>query len=80
MAIRTEKKKVEITEEHIIAIKCDLCNRYEVLEDNDMALNVFGQFRKRIGYGSQYDGNEYRLDVCDDCLDKFGTKIDHRIG
>lgn len=79
MATRTEKKIVEITEEHIVAIRCDLCDHYKIMDEDDMALNTFGRVTKRIGYGSQYDGNVYQLDVCDECLNKFGTKIDHRI-
>lgn len=56
-----------------VAIMCDLCKHVEIADDVYAFSNVFGEFSWSAGFGSPYDGNNYELDVCNECIHKFGT-------
>lgn len=79
MAVRTRYILQQEYRKHVDAIKCDLCN-HAIVNDNDHSemeiANAMASIEYQVGYGSPYDGNVYRLDVCHHCLQKHGTKIE----
>jgi len=66
--IQTETKT--ITEEKVTSITCNCCGKVvegETVEyDSDITeLNI------SFGYGSRFDTNQWNMDICDDCLEKW---------
>ena len=54
---------------------CDLCGKREECEDPDYSFVVEQSFYSFIwtgGYHSNYDGQTFSLDICDDCIAKHG--------
>lgn len=46
---------------------CNKCGKsldtWDIQEDYSM--------RRRLGYGSKYDGDELKINICCDCMDRF---------
>jgi len=59
---KTEKVKV------VKEIRCDKCDKCMSPEKWIVEGVVFDM---SFGYGSAYDGSEYRGCLCDDCVEKF---------
>jgi len=55
----------------LIAIKCDLCDFYSV-NDDGMVNQEFVTIDGRFGWPSIYDGALYEMDICHECVVKFG--------
>jgi hypothetical protein len=74
MGIKLEKYKVETEKEKVIDAWCDFCNQR--FSDTEISCNGFGQIGIGFGYGSGFDSDYFRLQICDKCfLNNFGDKL-----
>ena len=72
--IKEETYKIEKEETKTIDASCDFCkNRFN---DTEISCNGFGQIGIGFGYGSSFDDDYFKLEICDDCfLRIFGDKL-----
>jgi hypothetical protein len=47
---------------------CNMCGKkFDICDEQE----DFSIYRRRIGYGSKYDGHELKLDLCCECMDRI---------
>lgn len=63
---KTEDIHEVITNQRIVEITCNKCGLAST-EDN-YGFDKFQEFSTSFGYGSRYDGEHWRFDLCDKCL------------
>jgi len=51
---------------------CNRCGQH-FSTYNGMSLHT------QLGYGTIYDGSEFQLDICDECLDDFIGFLNHNL-
>lgn len=69
-------KAVEVTvkKEVLLEVFCDFCGKK--IDGAFIACKGFGQIKIEFGYPSNYDGDVYFGELCDDCFKKlFKDKI-----
>ena len=67
----TEEKEVE----NVTSIICDFCHKD--MTDDFKISNGQGSVHFAFGYGSDFDGDYFNLEICDDCfLKRFGRLLD----
>lgn len=72
--IKTKKYKVEKEEEKVVEAWCDFCQAR--FGDTAIDCNGFGQIGIGFGFGSSFDDDYFKLQICDDCfLRNFGDKL-----
>lgn len=49
------------------AITCNMCGKELDIWDVQEAFSI----ERRLGYGTKYDGDKLRLDLCCDCMEKI---------
>jgi hypothetical protein len=68
--MRKYKKQIKMeTEYKLKSIKCDFCGKKGDTIDG-LPLDV-NSFQIGFGYGSKYDTELHKFDICDDCYEKF---------
>lgn len=69
-----EEEKEEIITKKLVKASCDFCG--EDFDITSVECKGFGNLKINFGYGSRFDGSEFRGEVCDDCFAKlFKNKI-----
>lgn len=72
--IKTKKYKIEKEEEKVVDAWCDFCQAR--FGDTAINCNGFGQIGIGFGFGSDFDDDYFKLQICDDCfLRTFGNKL-----
>ena len=72
--IKTKKYKVEKEEEKVTEAWCDFCQKK--FSDTEIDCNGFGQIGIGFGFGSGFDDDYFKLQICDECfLRRFGEKL-----
>lgn len=61
---KTIKKEVE--EKIVEKANCDYCNKE--FDERTTLSNGFGTLYFDFGFGSSFDDDNFRLDICDDCF------------
>jgi len=59
--------KEEIETEKVITVRCDFCQKE--FDKITVICKGYGQVKIKFGYGSKYDGDIFRGEICDDCFD-----------
>lgn len=54
----------------LILKRCNICGK----KFNEWDLQEDYSIYRSLGYGSKYDGEELRLDICIECMDKIIKK------
>jgi hypothetical protein len=65
----------EITTKEIEDITCDKCGKSMIIDKYSTA---GGKMEVGFGYGSKFDMDHYRLDICDDCWTGFYTSLTNK--
>lgn len=47
---------------------CDVCGESVLIKCNDHKYAEYGELSANFGYGSEEDGNNYHLDLCEKCF------------
>lgn len=55
-----------------IAMMCDMCKSLVTYDEVFSFCGIFHNVDWRAGYGSQHDGKRFNMDICDECMNKFG--------
>jgi hypothetical protein len=72
----TETKTV--SEEKVTAITCNCCGKTETGEHIDYDSTITS-VDISFGYGSRFDTDTWKMDLCDDCLEKWVSTFKHPI-
>lgn len=62
----TEDIQETVTNQRIVKVICNKCGDKSTEEDYDF--ERFQEFSISFGYGSRYDSEHWRFDLCDECL------------
>jgi hypothetical protein len=72
---KTELKEFRIMDEIILAVFCDFCG--DEIEKHYIPCEGYGKIHVEFGYPSDYDGDIYKGEICDDCFKKiFKDKLE----
>ena len=72
--IRTEIYKIEEERERTIEASCDFCGHK--FDKTTVNCNGFGQLGISFGFGSSFDDDYFKLQICDKCfIKKFGFML-----
>lgn len=55
-----------------VAMMCDICKSLVTYDEVLSFDNVFHHVDWMAGYGSVHDGTHFNMDICDECMNKFG--------
>lgn len=73
------KKEEKIVYDHILtAVVCNCCGK-EVETDCGFNDTDITSINISFGYGSGYDNTDWRMDICDECLDKWVSTFKYKI-
>jgi len=64
-----EKKTVEIEAETVVSVNCDFCGEYFIKDW--LRCEGYGQIKIEFGYPSNFDGDVWGGEICDDCFRKL---------
>ena len=72
----TEVEQVE--SKKLVQVVCNKCGKVMSFIDSpsDIICGCFVEFF--FGYGSRNDGDLYKIDLCDDCIDEFFDSFTHQ--
>ena len=62
-------KTVKVEKEELTIVICDFCG--EEFDKHWAEYKGFGQIKVEFGYPSNYDGDVYEAEICDDCFKKL---------
>lgn len=62
-------------DQQVNRVICDICGWSATSEEVIDFENVFSCVTFTAGYGSEYDGDRFILDVCHHCFRRHGTRI-----
>jgi len=65
-------KTVKVPKEKLTAVTCDFCGKE--FDETVVECSGFGQIKVEFGYPSNYDGDVYKAEICDDCFLKLFKK------
>lgn len=74
--VKTVTKK--ITEEIVLSKSCDCCGKKIAGKHSEYDSDITS-FDIEFGYGSRFDTSLWKLDICDDCLEKWTSSFIHKI-
>jgi len=70
----TKLKVIVTNEEKLISVICDFCGKE--FEKSWLSCEGYGQIKIEFGYPSNFDGDVWEGEICDDCFRKlFKDKI-----
>ena len=76
--MRTYKQIVkEITQNIVANIFCDKCGKTILVKKTEYNFIRGGQVEMKFGYGSKYDSDLYRFELCDECVENFLKSFKH---
>ena len=62
-------KTVKVEKEELTTVICDFCGKK--FDKDWIECKGFGQIKVEFGYPSNYDGDVYKAEICDDCFKKL---------
>ena len=62
-------KTVKVYKEELTIVICDFCGKK--FDETVVECRGFGQIKIDFGYPSNYDGDVYKAEICDDCFLKL---------
>ena len=72
--IKTRKIKITKENEEVVEAICDFCG-YK-FDKTTIKCGGFGQLGFSFGFGSSFDDDYFKLEICDKCfIEKFGDKL-----
>jgi len=75
---KTSKKDVTVEQEVVDDIFCDKCGESIHLNTvHDWVQITGGELTFEFNYGSNKDGDTYKVEMCDDCCDEFFKSLKH---
>lgn len=78
MTKKIKEFEVKVKKEVVESITCDLCGITHYEDDNICLENLFASIDWTAGYDSKFDMTNFKLDMCDDCINKLAkTKKNH---
>jgi hypothetical protein len=74
-----EYKEIKVEETKFIpeSITCNKCGKSEKLTGDEWQSNTFHSINLHFGYGSKFDMDIWKFDVCEDCLVEFVKSFKH---
>lgn len=74
------KETKEIVLEHVTHVSCDRCGK--TVENSGkpadvIAIQMIHDFAIRFNYGSEFDNDTWRFDICEDCLLDYVATFRH---
>lgn len=65
------RKYKKVLKSELSDVICDICSRSCLKSEDDMNSAEFAVIKAQWGYWSRKDGQNFNLDVCEDCFDKI---------
>ena len=66
--------EIKVKKELLLEVFCDFCKKK--IDNNFVDYEGFGQIKIEFSYPSNYDGDVYTGEICDDCFKKhFKNKL-----
>lgn len=72
----TETKKVK--NQKLVEVLCNKCGKVMSFKDTPVDIICGCFIQLYFGYGSRNDGDLYKIDLCDDCIDEFFDSFTHQ--
>jgi hypothetical protein len=67
-------REVTKVQDELDAVMCNQCGK--IIESEDpFALNKIAEFHLYFSYGTNHDGETWRFDLCEDCIEKLVDKF-----
>lgn len=73
--IKKEVKEVDVVTD--TSYVCDKCGKKESESENVFAVNLYHNLKTQFCYGSEFDGEIWEADVCDQCMIDFFKSFKH---
>jgi len=70
-------KTKNVKKDIVASVYCDICK--QPIDKAFVDYNGWVQLKTSAGYPSQYDGQEYELDMCDGCFEIFKKNVPLRL-
>lgn len=70
-------KDVTITKKVASSITCNKCGKSTNISDDGWEQGRFQSFSLSFGYGSIYDEETWKFDICESCLGEFVKTFKH---
>lgn len=75
---QTKTVEETITKEEVISVVCNCCGKTETGKYIDYDSTITN-LNINFGYGSRFDTDTWKMDICDDCLEKWTSSFKHPI-
>ncbi|SMQ78358.1 hypothetical protein SAMN05444673_3385 [Bacillus sp. OV166] len=72
-----EYKEVNVSKKIATSITCNKCGETEKITEYGFEEDKFHAFNISFGYGSMYDEEKWKFDICERCLVDFVKTFKH---
>ena len=72
-----EYKEIKVSKKIPIAITCNKCGKTEKITEYGFEENKYHTFNISFEYGSMYDDQTWKFDICETCLVDFVKTFKH---
>ncbi|WP_163103240.1 hypothetical protein [Peribacillus alkalitolerans] len=72
-----EYQEIKVTKKIPTAITCNKCGKREKITEYGLEENEYHTFNIVFAYGSMYDEQKWKFDICEICLVEFVKTFKH---
>jgi hypothetical protein len=72
-----EYEEIKVTKKVTIGITCNKCGKSKKISEDGWEYGEFQSFSLSFGYGSMFDEQRWKFDICETCLTDFVKTFKH---